>query len=66
MLESYFKALPSARSELEQVMESGKYVIVRERASWTRDGKERSQSALAIYEIRDGGHWPPDEAPKER
>lgn len=48
----YFAALPSVRSETEQVMQSGRYVTVREHVSWTgSDGAGRSQSALAVYEI---------------
>ena len=51
----YFNALPSARATLESSMVSGSYVTARERASWkTKDGTERSQAALAVYEIRDG------------
>jgi metallo-beta-lactamase class B len=53
-LEAYFASFPTAKSTLEQVMESGKYVIVHERAHWTRDGVDRSQSALAVYEVRAG------------
>ena len=34
---------------------SGRYVTVRERASWTsKSGEKRSQASLAVYEIRDG------------
>ena len=51
---SYFASIPTARAEIVSEMTSGPYVILRERAFWkTKDG-ERSQSALAVYEVRDG------------
>lgn len=53
-MKDYFASLPSARSHIEQSMVTGRYVTVLERASWIgRDGEARSQSALAVYEIRD-------------
>ena len=52
---SYFESTPSARSIIEDSMVSGRYVTVRERASWkTGSGEERSQASVAVYEIRDG------------
>lgn len=52
---SYFRSIPSARSTIEDSMISGRYVVVRERASWKdKNGEERSQAAVAVYEVRDG------------
>ena len=54
-MKGYFESLPSARSSVEQVMVSGAYVTLRERASWTgKSGEPKSQSALAVYELREG------------
>lgn len=54
-MRGYFEGLPSARSKVEQVMVSGAYVTLRERASWTsKSGEPKSQSALAVYELSDG------------
>ena len=54
-MRGYFEGLPSARSKVEDVMVSGAYVTLRERASWTsKSGEQKSQSALAVYELREG------------
>jgi hypothetical protein len=50
-MESYFNALPAARSEVEAAVASGHYVSVRERAYW---GGEHSQVALGVFEVRNG------------
>ena len=50
----YFESLPSARSEILSSGASGAFVTAHERAYWTADGQERSQVAVAVYEIRDG------------
>lgn len=50
----YFKAIPSARSQIEDAMVSGSYVAIRERAFWQGKDSEQSQVALGVYEIRDG------------
>ncbi|MEZ4701363.1 MAG: nuclear transport factor 2 family protein [Rhodothermales bacterium] len=50
-MESYFEAIPSARSEIESAVVSGSYVSVRERAYW---GEDQSQVALGVFEVRDG------------
>ena len=52
---TYFEALPTARSTIEDAVVTGEFVAVRERASWTSaDGEERSQASLAVYQVRDG------------
>jgi acetyl esterase len=54
-MESYFKSLPSARSEIHTLFTNGNFVSVRERATWkSKAGEDRSQNALAIYEVIDG------------
>jgi outer membrane protein assembly factor BamB len=53
-MKGYFASIPKARSEAEGTFVSGRYVTVRERAYWTVDGEDRSQSSLAVYEVEDG------------
>ena len=54
-MESYFKSLPSSRSEMHMLATNGNFVSVRERATWkSKSGEDRSQNALAIYEVVDG------------
>ena len=50
----YFRALPSARAQIEQLTVAGNYVTTVERAYWVQNGVETSQASLAVYEIRDG------------
>lgn len=51
----YFKSLPSAKSEIESLSVNGAFVSVKERAKWkSKGGEDRSQAALAIYEVREG------------
>lgn len=54
-LTGYFKSLPTVRSEVLSLDQTGAFLTVRERASWdNRTGQRVSQQALAIYEVRDG------------
>jgi hypothetical protein len=54
-LTGYFKSLPTVKSELLEVNQTGPHVVFRERASWTaKDGSPRSQTAIGIFEVRDG------------
>ena len=54
-LAGYFKSLPDVRSDFLAIEQTGAYLTVRERASWTaKDGTRRSQQAHGVYEIRDG------------
>lgn len=53
-MRDYFKAIPSARSEIEGALPSGSFVAVRERAFWSTEQGERSQTSLAVYEIGEG------------
>ncbi|NKB88078.1 MAG: hypothetical protein GKS06_07660 [Acidobacteria bacterium] len=50
----YFRALPSARAELQDVVVAGNFVTTIERAYWVQNGVETSQASLAVYEIRNG------------
>jgi hypothetical protein len=54
-MREYFVALPSAQSEILSVMVDGDHLAVRERASWTvANGEPKSQTALSVYQIRNG------------
>lgn len=54
-LRGYFKSLPSVKSELFDVSQNGPYVVFREHAMWkARDGSDRSQTAIGVFEVRDG------------
>ena len=50
-MESYFKSIPSARSQIEAIMVAGSRVAVRERTYWKTADGEQSQMALAVYEV---------------
>lgn len=54
-LTGYFKSLPTVKSEFLEINHTGPHVVFRERASWTaKDGSPRSQTAIGIFEVRDG------------
>ena len=53
-MRGYFAAIPSSRSTIEEIMEAGRFVSVRERVEWEGKSGTRTQSALAVYEIEDG------------
>jgi hypothetical protein len=54
-LAGYFKSVPDVRAEISDVTQTGSHVSFRERVTWTaKDGTRRVQSALGIYEVRDG------------
>ncbi len=53
-LTGYFKSLPTARSEISDVIVNGDYLTVRETAFWTVDGDARQQSSIAVYLISNG------------
>jgi uncharacterized protein (TIGR02246 family) len=50
----YFSSLPSARSSIDARMTAGAHVTVHERVTWRRGERDMTQSALAVYEVRDG------------
>jgi hypothetical protein len=51
-MKRYFASIPSARSKIERSMVAGQYVTIWERASWQVKSGEKSQSALAVYELK--------------
>ena len=54
-LKGYFQKLTTVNSELLEVNQTGPLVVFRERARWTgKDGQPRSQTAIGIFEVRDG------------
>lgn len=51
----YFAGERTSSSVIEGTMESGDFVIVTERASWKdKDGVQKSQAAVIVYEFKDG------------
>ena len=54
-LAGYFRNNPNVRSEISDLAQTGIYVSFRERTTWTaQDGSTRAQTALAVYQVRDG------------
>lgn len=54
-LTGYFKSLPTVKSELLEINQTGAHVVFREHATWTgKDGKPRGQTAIGVFEVRDG------------
>jgi hypothetical protein len=53
-MESYFKSLPSARSELIWVQSSPIRVATLEKASWDGKSGPRAQVSIAVYEFQEG------------
>lgn len=53
-MKSYFASLPTVRSTFESALVAGPYVTVVERARWQGKSGERTQAALAVYEVREG------------
>lgn len=53
-LSSYFENTPNVRSEIEGILAAGAYVSFRERATWNALLGQRSQTALAVYEVKGG------------
>lgn len=54
-MQEYFSSVPGPRAEITGMLVSGAFVSVIERAYWIGDdGSERSQDALAVYEVRQG------------
>jgi hypothetical protein len=51
-LVEYFRAIPTARSTLEELSVLGPWVSARERAHWVSASGPRSQASLSVYEVR--------------
>lgn len=53
-MKSYFASIPTAKSKIERSMVAGHFVTVWERATWQAKSGEKSQSSLAVYELKEG------------
>ncbi|MCO6509752.1 MAG: nuclear transport factor 2 family protein [Aridibacter famidurans] len=54
-LDPYFAGERTTVSRIENIMASGRFVTVTERATWKdKDGVQKSQAALIVYEFKDG------------
>ena len=53
-LANYFRGTPTVRSEIEGIISAGDYVSFRERAMWNSLLGQRSQTSLAVYEVKSG------------
>ncbi len=54
-MRSYFASMPTVRAAAEDWTISGRFVAVRERTRWRGPDGHRTQSALSVYEVEDGG-----------
>jgi len=55
MMTGYFESSPSVTATLRDWSLNGDYISVIETAAWTtKDGKEKSQSSLSVYQLEDG------------
>lgn len=55
LIEGYFRAVPSARSELLRIDATGPWVTTHERTRWEASpGGVGGQTSLVVYEVRDG------------
>ncbi|MBW8189663.1 nuclear transport factor 2 family protein [Neiella marina] len=50
-MQGYFNSVPSARSAIRSIEQSGPFVYTVEQAFWSVDGVEKSQCSLAVYEL---------------
>lgn len=50
-MQGYFNSVPSARSTIEQIRQSGPFVYTLERASWESKGVTAAQCSMAVYEF---------------
>ena len=53
-MSGYFENVPSARSEIRQLHQSGTFVYALEQASWSVGDATKSQCSMAVYELADG------------
>ena len=53
-MDAYFRDVPSARSKLESIEASGRFVHTVERASWEAGGARMSQCSVSVYEVGSG------------
>lgn len=52
-MERYFEALPDVRTTSEASIVTGRFFAFRERVTWTQGDRERTQSSLAVYELKE-------------
>lgn len=50
-MESYFKSVPSAKSHVHHLHQSGNFVYALEQASWQSKDQLKSQCSMAVYEF---------------
>ena len=48
----YFRSMPTVRSRIAALMPAGEFVTVHERVTWMQGAIERTQSAVAVYRLR--------------
>jgi hypothetical protein len=48
----YFRSTPTVRSRIAALMPAGEFVTVHERVTWMQGPTEKTQSAVAVYRIR--------------
>jgi len=53
-LTSYWKSVPTSKSELEWIQSTGSRVAAKEKAIWQAKSGEKSQSSLSVYEFQNG------------
>lgn len=53
-MRTYFDSLEEVHSEIESITWNGPFVSLRERVTWASRTGQQSQSALAVYEIKNG------------
>ena len=53
-MSGYFASVPSARSEIHSIHQSGSFVFALEQAFWTSKEVEKSQCSMAVYELEEG------------
>ena len=49
----YFKSTPTVQSTIESLMAAGDFVTVHERVRWRSGAAEKTQSAVAVYRIKE-------------
>lgn len=55
LIAGYYRAVPSARSELRKIDATGPWVTTHERTRWdAAPGEVSGQTSLVVYEVRDG------------
>ncbi|MCA1802375.1 MAG: nuclear transport factor 2 family protein [Rhodothermaceae bacterium] len=53
-MRTYFDSLEEVRTDIESITWNGPFVSLRERVTWASRTGQQSQSALAVYELKNG------------